>query len=564
MPPLPSSAAVPTGALPVAKKECTFNVSYYSQLLKKRIKQLYYDSEGESSLKVAPSTLKETALPPVESTSASCNSTRQSVISRLTSYPQQQQPPLLPVIPAPISQTFASKMASDFGYKLPFSILSPSATVPPMTNQSVNSYLDSLIRSNVIQEEEEKKGAAAPTEGPLSSLRATSPRGTPLSPHPPSIPPMDMMRSPPQSAKPDNFVNLIDKIISNVFTATTVSASAMTNSVPSGSSSGAKSTQPADVSLSTETLTSSSRATVLSSPPHPSPSSSPFLGQTPTPPAPPPGAQAQQLPSACHSAISELLNSNNSPPSSPSSSFWSSAHHQGPPGSSGPAAPIPSTSNAPHFPSTHPDCLSAISDKVYQQLIEFEFNHESILRKFQCAPSTDSFTSHGSFARTGLNANEKLRIDELESVLYPLQFCLSSMCEQRALLKANLHRSFFEMNTNVSVDFQRATLLATTEQAINLLIELTKQLVSFSELDSDDQMNLLRTSVMEIMLMRSILIRPQRVKEKLSACLKRCRSETETGSSAESSPVMSKPSGKARLGPLGSSKINSIPFLFYN
>ncbi|KAI2797482.1 Nuclear receptor [Blomia tropicalis] len=213
------------------------------------------------------------------------------------------------------------------------------------------------------------------------------------------------------------------------------------------------------------------------------------------------------------SAITKLLNSDYSPPSSPTTCHNNRSKSDN--------LPTQSKINS---------CLGDISDKVYQQLIEFEFNHESILRKFQTdiKSANESSTSPiGMMNKSSLNAIEKHRIDELENVLSPLQFCLSSTCERRAILKRDIHKSFFNRKPTVSVDFQRQTLLATTEQSINLLIELTKKLESFSELNSADQMTLLRTSVMEIMLMRSILILPRRLKERINK-LKRCLSDNES------------------------------------
>src|SRR5690606_8353728 len=98
------------------------------------------------------------------------------------------------------------------------------------------------------------------------------------------------------------------------------------------------------------------------------------------------------------------------------------------------------------------------------------------------------------------------RIEELERVLYPLQYCLSAMSRRQAIIKRYMHKCFFDDTANVSFEFQQKTMLRTAESSINLLISLTNQLDSFAQLSPNDQMTLLRSSVMQIMVVRNILI----------------------------------------------------------
>ena len=538
-------------------KECHF--TYYSQMLKNRIKKLCNDSEtpavtpevaaNQMSIDFKPPGDQSVFLesgPSAATAATTANHCRQSVISKLGVYPQlgSLSQSRLPYMPSciPPSRSFLlpnSSIESKQTASAP-----PPAPAQHLSHTSVNSYLDTLIRTNVIREQAEltqqniQEGEGkTPVEGAISS--ASSNVVTTLSSTAVITTAADINPN-----KPHHFVNLIDKIISNVFTVTTAAGISVSNSSHCFLSPTASSSTTCTTSSQSKLLPSCSLASVLShsqsestalAAQAPTNESSFFGSQSPTPsPAPP--SRPPSRPASNVSAICQLLNSDGSPPASPAAqsaetgaaaSFAPSPCQmpERPPSMPTPTIGLSSSSSsrAPSVSSQPMDCLNDISDKVYQQLIEFEFNHESILKKFQSTPTTDSF-SH-STGRPGLNVNEKARIEELEKVLYPLQFCLSSMCDQQAEMKKNLHKSFFEKNSNVSVDFQRQTLLATTEQAINLLIELTKQLDSFAELSSADQMNLLRTSVMEIMLMRSILIMPQRLKEKMTNRLKRCLEE---------------------------------------
>lgn len=508
-------------------KECT--LTYYSQMLKNRIKKLYQDSDSTSTTSDIADKMADFKQPNEEvlptNDSSAANHSRKTVISKLGVYPQSlnqsgdfcssRMTYALPSLP--LSKSFLSGNIES---------MQTSPTVH-MSHTSVNSYLDTLIRSNVISEQAEQMGVedGSVTCGKIivSANNAVTTVSSAVITTAADINPN----------KPHHFVNLIDKIISNVFTVTTASnatASLSTNNscffspTASTSTTNSSASQVPTCSLSSVLKNSVQLSQAAVQPADEATES--FLGPRKpinVIPAPASCGRASSM-----SAICQLLNSNGSPPVSP---VFESENT---------AAASTSSSNPNNVAQIQPaagvaqsmDCLNDISDKVYQQLIEFEFNHESILKKFQCIPNSDRSFSHTT-GRPGLNVNEKARIDELEKVLYPLQFCLSSTCGHRAALKKNFHKSFFEKNANVSVDFQRQTLLATTEQAINLLIDLTKQLDSFAELSSADQMNLLRTSVMEIMLMRSILIMPQRLKERITNRLKRCLDENGTASCGE-------------------------------
>lgn len=155
----------------------------------------------------------------------------------------------------------------------------------------------------------------------------------------------------------------------------------------------------------------------------------------------------------------------------------------------------PSTSKSP-TPNKCPLLSKDISKKTYSKLIEFEFSHESILNKFN-RKSSDILS---------LNESEQARIDELESVLHPLQFCLSSVSRKKMILKREFHKCFIDDHEEVSLDAQKRTVMKMLQASIKLLISLTKQLQSFAQLNPEDQTNLLRTSVFEIMLVRSILV----------------------------------------------------------
>lgn len=533
-------------------KECT--LTYYGQMLKNRIKKLYHDSDSPSATSETAEKMpdfkqpNEELLPPglqqtsaIDTSTFVANQSRKSVISKLGAYPQSLNQ---------IGDLCSSRMSYLPSLPLSKSFLSGNIesmqTSPPVTSHlshtSVNSYLDTLIRSNVIREQAEEQQSQEVT--PMGedesvtcgkSIASTSSTVTTLSSA------VITTAADINPNKPHHFVNLIDKIISNVFTVTTASNATATSGTsnhcflsPTASTSTTNSlqSQVPTCSLSSvlEKTVQFSEAPVAAS--AVLPSNDALLG-------PQRLTRVVPVPATCGrtssmSAICQLLNSNGSPPASP---VLSNADSESAAAASSSASPSTSSTRM-QSAEGGPGSLNDISDKVYQQLIEFEFNHESILKKFQCIPNSEH--SNHSFSHTtgrpGLNVNEKVRIEELEKVLYPLQFCLSSTCGQRAEMKKNLHKSFFEKNANVSVDFQRETLLATTEQAINLLIELTKQLDSFAELSSADQMNLLRTSVMEIMLMRSILIMPQRLKERITNKLKRCLDENGTASCSETCP----------------------------
>ena len=153
------------------------------------------------------------------------------------------------------------------------------------------------------------------------------------------------------------------------------------------------------------------------------------------------------------------------------------------------------SSNNHHLSSAH------IPDKVYHQLIEFEFNYEPIVRKFALA--SDDFSP----SRNALNSLEAARITELTTVLAPLNVCLSSQSPEVSTARVNLLHSI-SGSTEVTVEFQRQALLTITQHSFNLLIALAKKLESFASLSSLDQKTLLRNSVMEIMLLRSIMVRP--------------------------------------------------------
>ncbi len=155
-----------------------------------------------------------------------------------------------------------------------------------------------------------------------------------------------------------------------------------------------------------------------------------------------------------------------------------------------------SSSNQQHLPPP-----AHIPDKVYHQLIEFEFNYEPIVRKFALA--SDDFSP----SRNALNSLEAARITELTTVLAPLNVCLSSQSPEVSTARANLLHSI-SGSTEVTLEFQRKALLTITQHSFNLLIALAKQLESFAALSSLDQKTLLRNSVMEIMLLRSIMVRP--------------------------------------------------------
>lgn len=153
--------------------------------------------------------------------------------------------------------------------------------------------------------------------------------------------------------------------------------------------------------------------------------------------------------------------------------------------------------------SSNTDCylnFGHIPDKVYHQLIEFEFNYEPIVRKFALA--SDDFLQ----SRNALNSLEAARISELTTVLAPLNVCLSSQYPEMSAARENLVH-FMSGSTEVA-DFQRETLLIITHHSFNLLIALAKQLESFASFNSLNQKTLLRNSVMEIMLLRSIMVRP--------------------------------------------------------
>lgn len=358
-------------------------------------------------------------------------------------------------------------------------------------HQSMNSYLDSLIRTNVILEEELSQQQLKSR----FSLNQQQSNCCPI---------IDLKKHCSKAKNEPIFFHLIDKVISNVF------INSSHNDIESNQSSSPPSPPPPPSVIKSSCSTSSLKAKSSSFFESLESSSTPLVTASNAY-----GTSSQAQPSKPIpkvSAITKLLNSDYSPPSSPTTCHNNRSKSDN--------LPTQSKINS---------CLGDISDKVYQQLIEFEFNHESILRKFQTdiKSANESSTSPiGMMNKSSLNAIEKHRIDELENVLSPLQFCLSSTCERRAILKRDIHKSFCRKPT-VSVDFQRQTLLATTEQSINLLIELTKKLESFSELNSADQMTLLRTSVMEIMLMRSILILPRRLKERINK-LKRCLSDNES------------------------------------
>lgn len=166
------------------------------------------------------------------------------------------------------------------------------------------------------------------------------------------------------------------------------------------------------------------------------------------------------------------------------------------------ATPPPQEFNTPFTPSTNTDYLNSvrIPDKVYQQLIEFEFNYEPIVQKF--AIDSDDFSP----SRNALNSLEAARINELTTVLAPLNVCLSSQSPEVSAARENLMH-FISGSTGVT-DFQRETLFIITKHSFNLLIALAKQLESFASLNSLDQKILLQNSVMEIMLLRSIMVRP--------------------------------------------------------
>jgi len=129
------------------------NLSYYSQLLKKRIKKLYHDSDmiagTDSQEYMRQQPPPEEPFPISRSMSdvslLSSNHNRKSVINKLGTCPQNQLQQARAMI--------CSRM-SELGYKLPY-CNSPSigaANLNSVAHQSVNSYLDTLIRSNVVRE----------------------------------------------------------------------------------------------------------------------------------------------------------------------------------------------------------------------------------------------------------------------------------------------------------------------------------------------------------------------------------------------------------------------------
>lgn len=144
---------------------------------------------------------------------------------------------------------------------------------------------------------------------------------------------------------------------------------------------------------------------------------------------------------------------------------------------------------------------SNITEEVYLRLIAFEFNHEDILAKFD----TDARSALQATYRE-LNPKEWARIHELQNVLHPLQYSFSTFSKQRQILKANLDACFNDPNTLVDVETQRRTLVESINIATNLFIRLAKQLDSFAQLNTSDQSNLLRNSVLKIMLVRRLFV----------------------------------------------------------
>lgn len=149
------------------------------------------------------------------------------------------------------------------------------------------------------------------------------------------------------------------------------------------------------------------------------------------------------------------------------------------------------------FNSTNKESSPAISTKAYSMLIEMEFNQEAIISKFHSNQCCSKFE---------LNNLERERIEELQNVLHPLKESFLSLGKQKTL-KQNLHKCLLQ-NTDeeISVEFQRDTMRKLMETSITLLISLTKKLKSFDQFTTDVQTNLLRSSVIEIMTIRSLLV----------------------------------------------------------
>ncbi|KAH9393739.1 Nuclear receptor [Tyrophagus putrescentiae] len=146
------------------------------------------------------------------------------------------------------------------------------------------------------------------------------------------------------------------------------------------------------------------------------------------------------------------------------------------------------------FESSH-QSSSLVSDgftnRVYQQMIEFEYNHEFIVKKFKQQESSSFSPSFST--QLELNSLEKSYQDKLSDCL--------SLLHSRCLFSIQ----FPELATSpASLPGPKTK----TESLVNLLIHITSQLVTFSGLNTFDQMSLLSENIIELLLLRSLLIKP--------------------------------------------------------
>lgn len=139
-----------------------------------------------------------------------------------------------------------------------------------------------------------------------------------------------------------------------------------------------------------------------------------------------------------------------------------------------------------------PPPLEGSTNRVYQQMIEFEYNHEFIVKKFKQQEGS-SFSSSFS-TKLELNPLEKMWIDELSNSF--------TILHNRCL--------FSEMTATPALLGPQTK----TESLVNLLIHITSQLVTFSSLNTLDQMSLISENVIELLLLRSLLIKPNCISEK--------------------------------------------------